>query len=137
MTEIVAEISGSHGGSLDNALLLIRHAATAGADAVKFQAFIPERLAARRATRADVLALAAGVPLIDLYRRTHTPREWFPAMIEAAVLRMYSETGIPLCLAPFCNSRHSARVNLTGITDERTSEGGFGGLPIRILSVYQ
>jgi hypothetical protein len=50
---------------------------------------------------------------------------------------MYSETGIPSSLARFCNSRNSARVSLSGITDARTSERGFGGLPIRILIVYQ
>jgi sialic acid synthase SpsE len=80
MTEIVAEISGNHGGDLENALRLIRAAANAGADAVKFQCFEPERLAARRATRADVLALAGGIPLIDLYRKIHTPKEWFPRL---------------------------------------------------------
>jgi len=84
MTEIVCEISGNHGGSLDNALRLILDANEAGADAVKFQCFDPERLAARRAQRADVLALAGGVPLIRLYRRTHTPRWWFPKMISHA-----------------------------------------------------
>ncbi len=84
MTEIVAEISGNHGGSLDNALRLILDANEAGADAVKFQCFDPECLAARRATRADVLALAGGVPLVRLYRRTHTPRWWFPKMISHA-----------------------------------------------------
>ena len=84
MTEVVAEISGSHGGSLNNALRLILDANEAGADAVKFQCFDPERLAARRATRADVLALAGSVPLVRLYRRTHTPRWWFPKMISHA-----------------------------------------------------
>jgi hypothetical protein len=51
-------------------------------------------------------------------------------------VRMYSETGSPLSLARFRNSRHSARVSRIGITRERTFEGGFGGLPIRILIVY-
>jgi N-acetylneuraminate synthase len=84
MTEIIAEISGNHGGSLNNALRLIEEAKRAGADAVKFQCFDPARLAERRAMRADVLALAGGVRLIDLYRAIHTPREWFPAMIATA-----------------------------------------------------
>lgn len=84
MTEVVCEISGNHGGSLDNALRLILDANEVGADAVKFQCFDPERLAARRAERADVLALAGGVPLIDLYRRTHTPKAWFPDLIALA-----------------------------------------------------
>lgn len=84
MTEIVAEISGNHCGSLHLAQRLIDEAADAGADAVKFQCFDPERLAARRGTNADVLSLAGGTPLIDLYRRTHTPPEWFPTLIMAA-----------------------------------------------------
>lgn len=84
MTEIVAEISGNHGGTIVNAHKLIADAAKAGADAVKFQCFEPERLAARRAGRSDVLALAGGVPLVDLYRRIHTPRVWFPQLINQA-----------------------------------------------------
>jgi sialic acid synthase SpsE len=84
MTEIVAEISGNHGGSLDNALRLILDASEAGADAVKFQCFDPERLAARRARNAEVLALAGGVPLINLYRQIHTPLSWFPHLIAHA-----------------------------------------------------
>jgi len=84
MTEIVAEISGNHGSSLDNALDLIMHAKHAGADAVKFQAFDPERLAARR-SRPDVIAVAdasfGGTDLVSLYRAVHTPQSWFPALI--------------------------------------------------------
>ncbi len=84
MTEVVAELSGNHGGSLGNALDLIRCAKDAGADSVKFQCFDPERLAARRA-RPDVIAVAdasfGGADLIDLYRKVHTPWTWFPYMI--------------------------------------------------------
>jgi len=86
MTEIVAEISGNHGGSLANALELIVCAKQAGADAVKFQCFDPERLAARRGASADVIGLAeskfGGADLIDLYRRVHTPQAWFPHLID-------------------------------------------------------
>lgn len=86
MTEVVAEISGNHGGSLANALELIVQAKQAGADAVKFQCFDPKRLAVRRGARGDVLDLAAtsfgGTDLIDLYRRVHTPWTWFPHLID-------------------------------------------------------
>lgn len=84
MTEIVAEISGNHGGKIANAIRLIEAAATAGADTVKFQCFIPELLAHRRASNPEVMRLANGVPLIDLYRETCTPRQWFPVLIDAA-----------------------------------------------------
>lgn len=86
MTEIVAEISCNHGGKLSNAMMLIDAAARAGADTVKFQCFNPEKIAKRRATRVDVLVLAKGEPLIDLYRRVVTPREWFPYLIARAQL---------------------------------------------------
>jgi N-acetylneuraminate synthase len=87
MTELVAEISGSHGGDLNNALRLITEAKAAGADAVKFQTFLPERLAEKRAKNPRVVALAKdfhGRSLLDLYRQTHTPREWFPDLIARA-----------------------------------------------------
>jgi len=86
MIEVVAEISGNHGGSLGNALELIVRAKQAGADAVKFQCFDPERLAARRGASPDVLGLSeskfGGADLIDLYRRVHTPQAWFPHLID-------------------------------------------------------
>lgn len=86
MTEVVAELSGNHGGSLGNAIELIMQAKQAGADAVKFQCFDPGRLAARRGASSDVLDLAAtsfgGADLIDLYRRVHTPWTWFPHLID-------------------------------------------------------
>lgn len=82
--KIIAEISGNHGGLLDNALRLIDAAAKAGADAVKFQCFQPYRLASRRRNNPEVIRLAGGVPLIELYSRTHTPKSWFPAMVARA-----------------------------------------------------
>jgi sialic acid synthase SpsE len=79
--EIIAEISGNHGGSLDNAKRLIESAKHSGADAVKFQCFEPEDLAAER-----VGVVWHGAPmtyeqLLDLYTKTHTPKEWFPELI--------------------------------------------------------
>ena len=45
MTLVIADAGINHGGRLDLALRLIAEAATAGADAVKFQAFTPLHLA--------------------------------------------------------------------------------------------
>src|SRR5262245_31850436 len=79
--EIVAEISGNHGGTIGNALRLIREAKKAGADAVKFQCFEPEALAAKR-----IGVVWHGKPmtydeLVALYNKTHTPKEWFKGLI--------------------------------------------------------
>lgn len=84
MTEIVAEISGNHGGNIDNALLLIRMAKAAGADTVKFQCFDPDRLAMKRINDPYVRELAKGGSLRDLYWETHTPKSWFPQLIQQA-----------------------------------------------------
>lgn len=80
MTEVICELSGNHNGSLVNALKLVTAAKEIGADAVKFQCFDPVRLAAKR-DRPEVLALAGGVPLIDLYRQIWTPWTWFPTLV--------------------------------------------------------
>jgi sialic acid synthase SpsE len=84
LTEVVAEISGNHGGSLAHALELISQAKWAKADAVKFQCFEPERLAKKRSKNPEVLKLANGADLLDLYRQTHTPKDWFPKLISHA-----------------------------------------------------
>jgi len=84
MTEVVAEISGNHGGSIVHALELITRAKLAGADSVKFQCFDPQKLAEKRSKNPEVLKLVNGAPLLDLYRKTHTPKEWFPRLINHA-----------------------------------------------------
>lgn len=82
MPFIVAEISGNHLGSKDRAIKLINAAVHCGADAVKFQCFAPEQMA-----DFGVIVQAgtwAGRELVDLYRETHTPRDWFPFLFSHA-----------------------------------------------------
>lgn len=50
---IIAEVGVNHNGSVDMALMLIDAAAEAGADAVKFQAFRPDRLVLPSAPKAE------------------------------------------------------------------------------------
>lgn len=79
---IVAEIGGSHNGSLDRARQLVIAAAQAGASAVKFQCFTPEQMCAPDKVLED--GPWKGRNLLDLYRQTHTPREWFPLLFKVA-----------------------------------------------------
>ncbi len=73
MVEIVAEISGNHGGSLDRALTLIYEATEAGCDYVKFQYYRPEDMPDR--FEGDNEAM---------YRKLTVPDEWLPRMFEMA-----------------------------------------------------
>lgn len=78
---IVAEISGNHGGSIENALRLIEEAKRAGADAVKFQCFEPGALALKRAGIMWNGQPMTARELLNLYRKTYTPKSWFPGLI--------------------------------------------------------
>lgn len=79
--KIVAEIGGNHLGNFDRALALILAAKYAGADAVKFQCFTPEQMA-EPGTKIEA-GPWAWRDLLDLYRETHTPREWFAPLFDA------------------------------------------------------
>jgi sialic acid synthase SpsE len=70
---VIAEIGSNHDGSLDTALELVRAAAETGADAVKFQSFTAETLAAPSAER-----------LQTFFRDHRLPDEWLPTLAEAA-----------------------------------------------------
>src|SRR5215472_4321019 len=84
MTEIVAEISGNHGGRLVDALRLIDIAKSCGADAVKFQCFIPRILANARNGIVWEGHKRTWNELMELYTKTWTPRDWFPFLITEA-----------------------------------------------------
>ena len=81
MIEIIAEISGCHGGSLENAKKLIVEACIAGATGVKFQCFQPTLLAGKRSSHPRIKNAYSHAALAQLYVQTHTPREWFPELI--------------------------------------------------------
>jgi sialic acid synthase SpsE len=79
MLEIVAEISGCHGGSLDNAKHLIVEAHINGATGVKFQCFDPERLARKRVNHPRIQLM--NFDLLSLYQEIYTPHSWFKELI--------------------------------------------------------
>ena len=103
---IIAEASSNHGRDLARAKQMIDVAAKAGADAVKFQLFKAEDIAADTADpRAVVRAKEKAVfvtkdtKLIDLYRANEFPREWVAELARYAVAK-----GILFLATPFDNA---------------------------------
>src|SRR3989344_1157622 len=87
---IVAEISANHHQNFDEAVNLIKAAARAGADAVKFQNYTPETMTIDARTKPfivtgkDIPKLWRGKNLYDLYKIAYTPWEWFPKLKKIA-----------------------------------------------------
>ncbi len=84
---IVAELSGNHNGDKGRALELIRRAADAGADAVKFQTYTADSLTIDADT--DLFRIGAGTPwedrrLYQLYEEAATPYEWHDDLFAVA-----------------------------------------------------
>lgn len=104
---IIAEAGSNHDRNFDQALRLIDVAVQAGADAVKFQVFSADEIAAR--TTDSIVSLdgdqfgAYGADLHELYKKVELPIEWLPD------LKKYADgKGILFTATPF----HEAVVDL-------------------------
>lgn len=83
MVTIVAEISANHCGDYEKARQLVKAAAWAGADAVKFQTFTPEDMVGDPGYVVES-GPWAGMKLIDLYRKAWTPWDWHEPLFDLA-----------------------------------------------------
>lgn len=77
---IMMDVAANHNGDLDTAKELIRKAAEAGADAVKFQTYRAEDLYSRNTPQFSRDA----VKPYELIKRVQHPREWIPLLFEYA-----------------------------------------------------
>lgn len=77
---IVAEMSGNHNGSLENALKLVDAAKNAGIHAIKLQTYTPDTITLDikkgEFLVKDPKSLWKGRNLYELYQEAHTPWEW-------------------------------------------------------------
>jgi N-acetylneuraminate synthase len=98
---LIAELSGNHKGSLEEALNLIDAAADANASAIKIQTYTADTITLEHDGPEFCLTdgLWKGRTLYDLYQEAHTPWEWHHALFEKAASR-----NIPIFSSPFDSS---------------------------------
>ncbi len=97
---IIAEMSGNHGGSLEEAVKIVRAAKEAGADAVKLQTYTADTITLN-SDKAD-FKLPSNNPwsnhsnLYQLFQKAFTPWEWHPILFEEA-----KQCGVEIFSSPF------------------------------------
>lgn len=97
-TYIIAEAGVNHNGSVDLAKELIRTAAKAGADAVKFQTFQAEDMVSRNAAKADYQLETTDrkETQLDMLRKLELPHAVYPELMACC-----QECGIAFLSTPF------------------------------------
>lgn len=96
---MIAEIGVNHNGDPELAMQMLDAAAAAGADAVKFQAFTPERLVARKVDAASNQK-DDNTNLLDLLRRLDLPDDAYPRLMERC-----RQKGVEFLCTPFDEER--------------------------------
>ena len=95
---VIAEMSGNHNGSMQNALKIIEKAKNAGASAIKMQIYRADTITLDCDTPEFQIneGLWAGRSLYDLYEWAHTPWEWHKPLFDHA-----RKLGITIFSSPF------------------------------------
>ena len=95
---IIAEMSANHGGSIENALKIVRQAAKAGADCLKIQTYTADSITIDCDTEDFQIhgGIWDGYKLYDLYTDAGTPYEW-----QARIKEECEKNGIDFLSTPF------------------------------------
>ena len=95
---VIAEMSANHGGSLENALKIVRGAAAAGADCLKIQTYTADSMTIDCDNEFFQIhgGLWDGYNLYNLYKYAGTPYEW-----QARIKEECDKAGIDFLSTPF------------------------------------
>ena len=97
---IIAELSGNHNQSLNQALKIIDSAAEVGADAIKLQTYTADTITLPIRNNSFVVkdkkSLWSGKNLYELYQKAHTPWDWHKPLMKRA-----KEKGLICFSSPF------------------------------------
>ena len=98
---IIAEMSANHGGSLENALEIVKQAAAAGADCLKIQTYTADSITIDCNRDEFIIkgGLWDGYKLYDLYSDAGTPYEW-----QETIKAECEKCGIDFLSTPFDNA---------------------------------
>lgn len=100
---VIAEMSGNHNKSLDNALRIVKAAKEAGANALKLQTYTAETITLNHYGGlfeiTDENSLWYGRTLYELYEEAHTPWDWHKPIFDLA-----RELGMVAFSSPFDES---------------------------------
>lgn len=97
---IIAEISGNHNQSLEQALKIVEEAKQSGVDAIKLQTYTPDTMTLplndNEFVVGNALQLWKGKSLYELYKEAYTPWEWHEQIFKYA-----NELGMIAFSTPF------------------------------------
>lgn len=97
---IIAEMSGNHNQSIDNAIQIVEAAAASGASAIKLQTYTADTISMKGVfTIEEPSSLWYGKDLYDLYNEAHTPWDWHERIFNKA-----KEKGLVCFSSPFDES---------------------------------
>lgn len=126
-TFIIAEAGVNHNGSLERALELVHIAAQAGADAIKFQTFKADRIAAATAPKADYQSRNTGDDgsQIAMLKALELSDDHHRALAKAS-----AEAGIEFMSTPFDEDSATFLVNDIGVKRLKVGSGELTNAPL-------
>lgn len=123
---VIAEAGVNHNGSLSLARELVEAAAAAGADAVKFQTFTPEKLVHQKAAKADYqIGHSKGETQFEMLKHLQLSQEGHHVLSGLA-----AELGIEFMSTPFDFESLAFLANDVGVQRIKISSGDLTNLPL-------